>query len=74
MVAEYLFVAGLALCLLSFVSFVRAYVDSRLSRLGIVMVLAGAAMIGWAVYSAPDAISFANVEQILLSVVGRIIN
>ena len=72
--AELIFVCGLALMLLALVSFVRGFVESRVSRLAVAYALAGAGALGFAILADPAHFTLANVDDILLGVAGRYLN
>jgi hypothetical protein len=65
---------GMVLLALSLPSFLGAWVEGRLSRSGVFMVVLAVGMIGWAVHSRPEAYRFQQLPDVVLGVIGRMIN
>jgi len=65
---------GLALLVLSFPALISAWVDGRLSRLGVVLIVSAAGLIGWAVYTQPRGYTLAGIPDVVVGVIARLIN
>lgn len=65
---------GLGVLVLSFPALISAWVDGRLSRVGVVMILGAAGLIGWAVYTQPKGYTLAGLPDVVIGVFARLIN
>lgn len=65
---------GMVLLALALPSFLGAWVDGRLSRPGVFMAALAVGMIGWAVHARPEAFTFQQLPEVVLGVIGRMIN
>lgn len=66
--------AGIVLLALSLPALVAAWAESRLSRLGTAMLALAAGMIGWPLYANPGGYQLAELPDVVLGVLARILN
>jgi hypothetical protein len=66
--------AGLALLVLSMPTLISAWVDGRLSRLGVGMLASASGLIGWAVYSQPKGYTLDSIPDVVVAAIARLIN
>ncbi len=64
---------GMLLAVLVISALVSAYSDSRAPRVGSVMALIAAGLIGWAFHSRPGGYALADVIDAVYGVIGRVL-
>lgn len=67
-------VAGLIICALSIPSLLAAFSESRAPRAGAIMVLIGGVLLVVALTQKPSGYTFAEIPQVFVSVIARLIN
>lgn len=67
-------VAGLIICALSVPSLLAAFSESRAPRTGAIMVLIGGVLLVVALTQKPSGYTFAEIPQVFVSVIARLIN
>ena len=67
-------VAGIVIASLAVLSVLAAFADSRLSRGGLLMLLAGAALVALALTQRPGGYRLAEVPDAFYRVIGRVLN
>ncbi|MEL6839299.1 MAG: hypothetical protein AAFP85_08395 [Pseudomonadota bacterium] len=71
---DFIFVLGLLIAVFSVPSFASAYADKRRPSRALLLVLIGGGMIYYAIVMNPGAYSFATVDDVILRVIGWILN
>jgi len=71
---DLMLVAGLIICALSIPSLLAAFSESRAPRAGAIMVLIGGVLLVVALTQKPSGYTFAEIPQVFVSVIARLIN
>ena len=70
---DLIFVVGLVLCVFSVPSIVSAFSDRRAPRVATLVLMAGGAMIVWAIQNQPGGYRIEEIPEIFVRVVARFI-
>ena len=65
---------GLVLMALSLPSFLGAWAEGRLSRLGVGLLAVSVGMTGWAIRANPNGYHLQDIPEVVLGVIARMIN
>ena len=72
--SDLLFVAGLAICVISVPAIFSAFLDGRAPRTAAYLMVIGGLMVGYAVYEKPNVYALEKVPDVLVRVIGRYTN
>jgi uncharacterized membrane protein len=71
---DIVFVVGFVISVFSIPAIVSAFSDGRSPRIATIIVLIGALMVGYAINERPGAYNFETFGDVLVGVIGRILN
>jgi len=72
--SDTIFVVGFVIAVLSIPAMVSAFSDSRTPRVPAIIILIGGLMIGYAINERPGAYSFETFPDVVVRVIGKVIN
>lgn len=71
---DIIFVVGIFVAVLAIPSIVSCFADGRAPRIPALVMLIAAAMVGYAVYMAPDAYTLGQLPDIMVRTIGKALN
>ncbi len=71
---DLLLVIGVVLVALSLPSLLAAFTESRPPRIGAIMILVGGCLLAYALTQNPRGYTFAEIPDVFLRVIGRVLN
>lgn len=71
---DLIFVLGVVIAAFAVPALVSALVNKRLPKLGVLLLVLGGGMAGFAMQQVPDAYSFETLDDVAVSVLGRYLN
>lgn len=68
---DLIMIVGIVVAALSIPSIISAFSESRAPRLGIILIVTGAAMVAWSINAKPGEFSFEEIPDLFITVLGR---